>query len=1110
MIWENSNMDSRLDIAPNHWDENFKIYHLTEKMRSKDEEFSKISDKVRKGICDKEVVSYMESHVRSCPSEENNEQYAKGKLCIIVQTNKERDRINQEKLLTLLPNEKAYLVSSNDQSTNVKNAPRTFETLPLTQTGQLENQLIFKKHCPVQVSTNHPQLRYKNNGIVNGVRGYVDSIQVSKDNPDEPEIIWVRFNDDNVGSLLREDNRALLKFHKPNDPLAVPIRKQKKQFQMKGNINWLREQFPLTVCYAVTAHKSQGQTLEEVLIDFSAKSTRNTPGAFYTAMSRVRFGKDLYLRDFKPEYISSNMWVEYKLNAMKISQPYTFKKILLDAQIFEHSENELKIGYININSLLTGQSCSFLNRDENLLNLDVLVVADTRLQQDTNEEQLRDKLSNWKILKRFDSYDEMKHMGLLLLGSRKSQKVHLICGVWKKYWEKVKGKTNMVFAQLLVIQLTDKKEFGFMYVRETPTLKDIERFVKDTKDLDILTGEMLEYIFFIISTAFLLTGDLNLDPERDDDMKKLTVLLANNKVRALKEVTTTRHNQLDHILVKKDIYKEYYCSTFLNFTSDHRVVTMRLPIEDNRFSDSFKKNVFFEQDHWTKPKMSTRKDDYKNQTTFSVIPENFESNIDDYLELLSLQSSRKIILHMPDLSQLSTTYFEALPSNFKDIKLMKTADVYLLIKWTQTFHLLHWTSESLTVFIIGSSEDTSSKVVLDFIKEEYIDQLYLSFSASCPRLKLNVKKTLGELHMGPSSENVVHILSLLKHEVFGVSFDAEKFDLNKQTEDIFRELGSRKVFPLSKKRKQQPVKSSSDLPSKKSKPSFRTFSNSDMETCWLNSCMQLMLALLDHSDQTAMTARSELLRMLFSLKSDGVKTLNPLPVRNLLMKTERQRIISDNVRPINRLFHYYETTTTDVKRLEKLSEASRIGQQDCLDFFVCLNENKKQWQDIVSLFEISTFQKTVCQSCGGVQRGESSEKHSFISLDCPAQNISLKHLVNLQINEGKMIEDWRHEDGCGERTTGKHSRVIQNIENVQFLMFVVPRLHNAGRRLKIDKTKIEVDSEVEIKSSTESFVKFKAISIIHHKGYITGNDTRGHYLADVLDVETNQWIRLVL
>ena len=287
MIWENSNMDGRVDIAPNHWDENLKIYHLTEKMRSRDEQFSKISDKVRKGICDAEVADFMKSRVRACPSEENNEQYAKGKLSIIVQINSERDRINREKLSTLLPNEKEYFVSSKDQSTNVKNAPKTFEKLPLTQTGQLENRFIFKKLCPVQVSTNHPQQRYKNNGFVNGVRGYVDSIQVSRDNPDEPEVIWVRFSDDNVGKLLRDDNRALLKFHKPNDPLAVPIRKQKKQFHMKGNINWLREQFPLTVCYAVTAHKSQGQTLDEVLIDFSADSKRNVSGINVQCLTKL-------------------------------------------------------------------------------------------------------------------------------------------------------------------------------------------------------------------------------------------------------------------------------------------------------------------------------------------------------------------------------------------------------------------------------------------------------------------------------------------------------------------------------------------------------------------------------------------------------------------------------------------------------------------------------------------------------------------------------------------------------------------------------------------------------------------------------------------------------
>ena len=63
--------------------------------------------------------------------------------------------------------------------------------------------------------------------MVNGARGYIDSIQPSKDNPDIAEVIWVRFTDEKIGQLLRKEMFSLLKNHKPNDPLAVPITKQK-------------------------------------------------------------------------------------------------------------------------------------------------------------------------------------------------------------------------------------------------------------------------------------------------------------------------------------------------------------------------------------------------------------------------------------------------------------------------------------------------------------------------------------------------------------------------------------------------------------------------------------------------------------------------------------------------------------------------------------------------------------------------------------------------------------------------------------------------------------------------------------------------------------------
>ena len=151
------------------------------------------------------------------------------------------------------------------------------------------------------ITSNHSKSKYKNDGIVNGARGYIDSIQASSTDPDVAEVVWIRFHDDKIGQLLRIDSVSLLKNFKPNDSLSVPITKQKKPFKTTGNVEYLRDQFPLTLCYAVTAHKSQGQTLEEVLIDFSDENRMNN-GSFYTAMSRVKYGKNLYLKDFKPTY----------------------------------------------------------------------------------------------------------------------------------------------------------------------------------------------------------------------------------------------------------------------------------------------------------------------------------------------------------------------------------------------------------------------------------------------------------------------------------------------------------------------------------------------------------------------------------------------------------------------------------------------------------------------------------------------------------------------------------------------------------------------------------------------------------------------------------------
>ena len=165
MIWGNCNLDGRPEMATNDWDNHVKIYNLKEKMRSQDPEYSKICDQVRLGNCDAQIIKYMEEHVTTSPNVNDNEMYAKGKLSIIVTTNAEREKINLEMLNSLLPNKKSFAVSSVDQATNVKNPPPLDQRLPMTKTGQLESQVIFKVGAPVMLTSNSQEKKYKLNGV---------------------------------------------------------------------------------------------------------------------------------------------------------------------------------------------------------------------------------------------------------------------------------------------------------------------------------------------------------------------------------------------------------------------------------------------------------------------------------------------------------------------------------------------------------------------------------------------------------------------------------------------------------------------------------------------------------------------------------------------------------------------------------------------------------------------------------------------------------------------------------------------------------------------------------------------------------------------------------
>ena len=134
------------------------------------------------------------------------------------------------------------------------------------------------------------------------------------------KVIWVVFKDENVGKRLRFDKRNLRKHHHVNNTNATPIEKTTVYFEINDKtIRYKRTQFPIVPAYAVTAHKSQGDTLDKVAINFSSVEGQKayiSYGSFYVALTRVKNSENVYLKDFDKKYIMANEEVAKYLSSL--------------------------------------------------------------------------------------------------------------------------------------------------------------------------------------------------------------------------------------------------------------------------------------------------------------------------------------------------------------------------------------------------------------------------------------------------------------------------------------------------------------------------------------------------------------------------------------------------------------------------------------------------------------------------------------------------------------------------------------------------------------------------------------------------------------------------
>ncbi|RRS30695.1 MAG: PIF1 helicase [Epsilonproteobacteria bacterium (ex Lamellibrachia satsuma)] len=219
------------------------VIELTEMKRTTDAEFTHILSKVRQGICDEEVVGYM-TRLWNTESMEKDPTYLYGRNLEVEQTN--RAKINE------LDTEETILFANIEMFGKVheKKLAGWKNMLPISE------QLTLKEGVPILFTVN------KWGKFVNGERGILKKIEedhliVEK----EEEFVRVERHDfDLLDMIVKEDGTV--------ETISLAT----------------LSQFPLKLAYAVTIHKSQGMSIDNLVCNVD---NIFAPSQFYVAISRA-------------------------------------------------------------------------------------------------------------------------------------------------------------------------------------------------------------------------------------------------------------------------------------------------------------------------------------------------------------------------------------------------------------------------------------------------------------------------------------------------------------------------------------------------------------------------------------------------------------------------------------------------------------------------------------------------------------------------------------------------------------------------------------------------------------------------------------------------------
>ena len=231
----------------------------------------------------------------------------------------------------------------------------------------------------------------------------------------------------------------------------------------------------------------------------------------------------------------------------------------------------------------------------------------------------------------------------------------------------------------------------------------------------------------------------------------------------------------------------------------------------------------------------------------------------------------------------------------------------------------------------------------------------------------------------------------------------------------------------------------------------RRFKNIDQSTCWLNSCLQLILNAFDYAEFEHNSFISELGREILRLQlSDDSQALDPTVVKNILSSTEDTRI-SLRLSEIEASGDDVNLKNTQRNGVLNTRFNLLAGQQCIRDLFMCLQVNHLSWPDIANNFIVSTTYSSVCCSCNG--KVQHVKEEMYVELPVPPNNTNLNDHIEEYFNTGELVGR-PCEDGCRRFVQGEARNQLTLGSQTKFLLVLLSRAmdSNEGGRINTNKT----------------------------------------------------------